>query len=449
MRDSPDRPDTRVVVTGIGCVSPYGPGRERLWNAAVGGEDGLRPLTRFNASNYRNTLAGEVPDHPAIDALLAQGHPRAVAYVLLAADEALAQAGLPTADGPEPVTGGAGPVEAPALVLGSNFGPMRPGEAAFARRLAHPDNPAADLTAYLSGSVLAALRARLDAHWEQRSGIGATKAPEASERMDGPRAAAPPPEAMLSLSCASGAAALGVALNWLREGRAGVALAGGFDELSETAFAGLSALRAISRDTVRPFDKGRDGTIFAEGAGLFVLETAEHAARRGAAVLAELAGSGLNNDAFHMTAPDQSAAGIARVMRMALADAGLAPGEVDHVNLHGTGTPYNDRIETKAMRDVFGARVAAMRFTANKSLFGHAMGAAGSLEAALTALSLARATIAPTIRSREADPELDLPLVRGAAEAFAMRAALSNSYGLGGANACLAFRRASENAASK
>lgn len=402
----------RTFVTALGAVSPYGPGAARLWDAARNGEDALRPVTRFDASPYRNTLGGEVPDHPAFDPLFAQGHDRAVVYVLSALDDALDTAATAASRPPAGKIG---------IVLGTNFGPMRAGEAAFAHRAAHPDDPAADLSGFLAGSVL-------DAAADHLRTRGLSVGDDA-------------PRAMLSLSCASGAAALATALAWIRAGYVDTVLAGGFDELSETAFAGLSALRAISRDTVRPFDQGRDGTIFSEGAGVFLLESDAATARRGATPLAVLAGAATNNDAYHMTAPDRSGAGIVAVTRAALDDAGLPPDAIDHVNLHGTGTPYNDQIETLAMKTVFGEHAGAMAFTANKSLFGHAMGAAGALEAAITVCSIRDGCVPPTIRSRTPDPALDIPLVRDRALDRPLRAAQSNSYGLGGTNASVVFAR--------
>jgi len=375
-------------ITGIGIVSPYGCGRHLFWEKLRAGVSALRPVTRFDASGYRNTLGGEVPEFDT------GGRERAAAFAVRAAREAAEQAGL---------SGGSW-----GLVLGTNFGGMPAGEEAFRRRLG--GEALADLSAFLPGAALRAVR-------ETLGGEG--------------------PEAAVSLSCASGAAALGTALEWIRAGRAEIVLAGGYDALSETAFAGLSALRAIARDTIRPFDRTRDGTIFAEGAAVLVVESEASAARRGAPICARLLGRGINNDAFHMTAPEKEARGIAAVMRMALADAGLAPEAVAHINLHGTGTPYNDQIETLAVKSVFGAHAAKIAVTANKSLFGHAMGAAGAIEAAATCLSIRDGLVPPTVGCRERDPALDLDVVFDTARPMRLPVALTNSYGLGGTNASL------------
>jgi 3-oxoacyl-(acyl-carrier-protein) synthase len=385
-----------VVITGIGLVSPYGTGAEVFWEGVRAGRSALRPLTRFDAAPYRNHLGGEVPDvEPGPGG-------RAARYAALAAVEAVRAAGLDASS-----AGSLG------LVLGTNFGGMSAAESFFAAR-ARGEAPRESLRRFLPGDLLRAVRETVPAAG---------------------------PEAVLSLSCASGAAALGTALEWIRLGRAEAVLAGGTDELSETAVAGLSALRAITKETIRPFDAERSGTIFSEGAGVFVVESAAHAARRGAAPVARLLGRGMNNDAFHMTAPDKTGSGIAAVMRMALADAGLAPEAVAHLNCHGTGTKYNDAIETLAVKTVFGAHASRLVLTANKSLFGHAMGAAGALEAAATCFTIRDGLVPPTVNVRARDPELDLDVVLGEARAADIPVAMTNSYGIGGTNASLVLAR--------
>ncbi len=382
-------------ITGIGIVSPYGVGREIFWNGVRNGIDALRPIQRFDPSPYRNTLGGEVPDFHA------GGMERAAAFAVQAAREAAEDARL---DASESSLG---------LILATNFGGTECAEAAFrARALQEPASP--DLSAYLPTHTLAAVR-------EALSLAG--------------------PEAALSLSCASGAAALATALEWIRAGRAALALAGGFDELAESTVAGLSALRAISKDTIRPFDKNRSGTIFSEGAGVFVVESAEHARARGARPYCRLAGRGVNNDAFHMTAPEKTGRGIAAVMRMAMDDAAVEPQSIAHLNCHGTGTRYNDQIETLAIKEVFGAHAGRLVLTANKSLFGHAMGAAGALEAAATCLSIRDSVVPPTIHCKERDPDLDLDVCFDRARPMDIPLAMTNSYGLGGTNASLILMR--------
>ncbi|MCX7933836.1 MAG: beta-ketoacyl-[acyl-carrier-protein] synthase family protein [Planctomycetota bacterium] len=384
------------AITGIGVISPYGRGRQVFWENVKAGRCGLRPVRRFDAAVYRNTLGGEVPDFE-----VAEGQERAAAFAVAAAQEAVADAGLAAADLQCPVKIG--------IVLGTNFGGMTAGEAAFRRRIIDGEKPQ-DLTAFQPDFALRQTRQAIGGHG---------------------------PEACLSLSCASGAAALGTALEWLRCGRCDIVLAGGYDALSESAFAGLSALRAIARDTIRPFDRNRSGSIFSEGAAVLVVESEARARQRGRMPYCRLLGRGINNDAFHMTAPEKTGKGIIAVMRMALADAGVAPEEIAHINLHGTGTPYNDQIETLAIKAVFGEHSKRIVVTANKSLFGHAMGAAGALEAAVTALSIKEGVVPPTIGCQERDPELDLDVCFDTARSLAIPYALSNSYGLGGTNAAV------------
>ncbi len=391
-----DLPQQTCVISGIGVVSPYGRGRQVFWEGVKAGKCALRSVRRFDAAAYRNTLAGEVPNFD-----VKEGEERAAAFAVSAALEAMEDARLASA-------GWTGAADL-GLVFGTNFGGMIAGETAFRRRLIDGEKQQ-DLTAFQPDFALR----------ETRKAIGGKG-----------------PECCLSLSCASGAAAVGIALEWIRCGRCTMALAGGYDALSESAFAGLSALRAIARDTIRPFDRNRSGSIFSEGAAVLVVESETSARRRGIVPYCRLLGRGINNDAFHMTAPEKTGKGIIAVMRMALADARLAPKEIAHINLHGTGTPYNDQIETLAIKAVFGEHSKRIVVTANKSLFGHAMGAAGSLEAAVTALSIKEGVVPPTIGCQERDPELDLDVCFDTARYMAIPYAISNSYGLGGTNASL------------
>jgi 3-oxoacyl-(acyl-carrier-protein) synthase len=383
-----------IVVTGVGAVSPCGTGAEIFWRDLVAGNCALRPVTRFDASPYRNNLGGEVPGFD-------DAPDRAVAFAVAAATEAVRDAGITLAG----IRLG--------ICVGTNFSGIEQAEKSF-RTLNENPAGAVSLTRYAGEYVIRRIR-------EQIPSAG--------------------PEAVLSLSCASGAAAIGTALEWLRAGRADAVIAGGFDELSESAFAGLSALRAISKDTIRPFAKTRGGTIFSEGAGILLLETEEAARERGAKIRARLLGRGVNNDAFHMTAPEKTGSGIAAVMRMALADAKVSPGKIIHLNCHATGTAYNDMIETAAVKNVFGQHAYEMVLTASKSVIGHAMGAAGALEAVATCLAVESGIVPPTINCDERDPELDLDYCFDKKCEREIPFAMTNSYGLGGTNASLVFAK--------
>jgi len=378
----------RAVVTGLGAVSPFGWGVAPLWEGLVSGRSCLGPVRRFDASALRSSRGGEVPAMPG------EGPPPsrtlAESYLLEAAREALAGSGAPP--------------RGTALVVGTNFGGM----AAAERALAGTAGP--DLAGYEFREQAARCAGELGF-------TGATVA--------------------LSLSCASGTAALVTARDLILSGRAERVVAAGYDELSLYAFAGLAALRAMTAADLRPFDRRRDGTIFSEGAGALVVESERAAAERGAKALAEVLGSALTNDAYHMTAPEKEARGIQALMRGALADARVGPERIDHVNLHGTGTKYNDAIETKALKGVFGERAGRIPVTANKGAIGHAMGAAGVLEIVATVLSMREGVVPPTAGLEEPDPECDLDVVTGSARKVDIGVALKTSYGIGGANAAV------------
>jgi len=365
-----------------------GTGVPALWQGLLAGRRVLGSIRRFDTKGIRSAGGGEVPGplpgEGGAETTLAEG------YLLLAVREALAASG---------VRG-----EETALVAGTNFGGMSEAERALA------GGDAARLAGYeFRGQVEACANA-----------LGLT----------GARLA-------ISLSCASGAAALVVGLDLLRAGRAARVVAAGYDELSRYAFAGLAALRAMTPTALRPFDRRRDGTLFSEGAGALILEPVDDARARGATVYAELLGGALNNDGYHMTAPEKEARGISALVREALADAGVGPDEIDHVNLHGTGTKYNDLIETRAMKNVFGERARSIPVTACKSALGHAMGAAGALEAVAGIMSIREGKVPPTVGLDEVDPECDLDVVRDGPREVAIRRMLSTSYGIGGTNAAV------------
>lgn len=390
-------PARRVLVTGLGAVSPYGRGAAELWKGLVAGRRALKPVTVIPAAGLRNPLCGEVPGYPPPSG--PDEPTRALRFLLDAVGEAAADAGL-TAGSFDPDRAG--------IVAATNFGGMSAAELALTGR-------AAGLARYdfAAGTACAAEHAGLRG-----------------------------PSVTLSLSCASGVAALVVAQELIRAGRADVVLAAGYDELSLFCLAGLSALRAIAAGDVTPFDAKRSGTIFSEGAGVLVLEESGHAQRRGARARCELAGGALSNDAYHMTAPEKEGRGISHLMRTALADADLAPEEVGHANLHGTGTRYNDAIETRAIKDVFGGHAGRMTFTANKSMIGHSMGAAGSHESICAVMTLVEGLVPPTVGLQEPDPECDLDYCPGVARQVRLSAVIKNSYGIGGTNASVVFRKA-------
>lgn len=388
----------RVAVTGIGAHSCAGPGIPALRAALRDGRPGLRPIRRFDPAPYRNRLAGECEAVPSEEAAPHRG----ATFLAAAVREAAGSARL------------AAPLEA-ALVVGTNFGGLSrlQSPAAGSQSPAATPPPPVPPGYFLSAATDFAGRA---------AGVS------------GPRPT-------LSLACASGAAVAGIAFDLVSSGRAPLAIAAAYDELSELAYAGLSALRAITHETIRPFDRRRSGTLFAEGAGALVLESLDAARARGAAILAEVLGFGCNNDAHNLTAPETEGRGIEAVMRIALADARVEASAVDHVNAHGTGTQSNDPAETAAVKRVLGPRAREIPVVSIKPIVGHMMGAAGAVEAIATILSLAEGFVPPTLGLEEPDSACDLDYVPGQARAFSGRIALSNSFGIGGANACIVLKK--------
>ena len=380
----------RVVVTGMGAICCLGQGVGAMWEALVAGRCGIGPLTRLNPEFHRVRHAGEaaLPEGPSSTT------DPAVQFLLAAGGEALRQAGF--------AESARGRV---ALSLGTNFGAMGSTE-----RLMRGETP----DAALAGEVTREVARRLALEGAQST---------------------------LSLSCASGNAAIGWALDSVRSGRAEAALAGGYDAISEMVWAGLSSLRAMSANALLPFDRRRDGTIFSEGAGLLVIERERSALARGARPLAVVMGYGTSNNAFHMTHPDAHGEGMALAMRAALTDAGIGPEAVEHINAHATGTPPNDRLETAAIKEVFGARAKAIPVNGIKSMLGHAMGAASALEAIACVMTMRKGMVPPTIGLTEPDPECDLDYVPLRARRAAVRVAMNNAAGFGGCNATLILGR--------
>lgn len=394
--------EVRVVVTGLGALSPLGVGVEALWDGLLAGRSGIRPIRTFDASRYDTQDGGEVPDFDPLafmDADVADRVGRAAQFGIAAGRMALVDAGL---------NPGAVAKERFGLCLGTTMGEIQELEAACAGQPGRLRRyPAA-----LLGRGIA-------------EGLG----------LEGPNAVIP-------TACAAGNYSIGHAVDLLRDGRADAMLAGGVDVMAEVQFSGFQRLRSMAPDVPRPFSAGREGMMVSEGAGMLVLETLEGASRRGARVYAEVLGYGLSCDANHMTAPHPEGAGAHAAMAAALADAGLEPTRVSYINAHGTGTPANDRIETLAIKRLLGDHAYRVPVTSIKSMLGHTMGAASALEAVATALIVHHGRIPPTANYTGPDPDCDLDYVPGEARIAAVDVALSNSYAFGGNNACLVLGRA-------
>src|SRR3954454_14913439 len=407
---------TDVVVTGLGATSPVGGDVSSTWDALLAGRSGARRLDADWAADLPVQIAAPVAVEPAdvLDRVEARTLDRAQQFALVAAREAWADAGLGDASvDPErlavAVASGIGGV----LTLLAQYDVLR--ERGARRVSPHtvpmlmPNGPAATVGLELTA----------------RAGVHAPVS-----------------------ACASGAEAIALALDMLRAGRADVVVAGGTEAANHPLpIAGFASMRALSmrdgdpQEASRPYDKARDGFVLGEGAGIVVVESAEHAERRGATIYAELAGAGMSADAYHVAAPEPTGAGAARALSLAMRDAGLTPADIAHVNAHATSTPLGDVAEASALRTALGDAVSQVCVTATKSCTGHLLGAAGALEAVVTVLSLANRLVPATRNLDDPDDEVALDVVRMSPRQLpASAAALSNSFGFGGHNVTLAFK---------
>ena len=395
------RPD--VVVSGLGIVSPYGAGVKSFWTGLAAGTCTIKPITLIDTEGFRSRIAAEVPAEVVATLGVSRRRSRADRLALAAAREALADAGLE----------GAARRRA-ALLIGAVGGGMLEGENWYwGEARGRP-----------SGSIRA-LRSILPlSHAETLGGrLGLTG-----------------PKETVVMACASGAASIALGADLVRAGVTPTALVGGVDALTHICFMGFNALKVLDPTPCRPFDRDRRGMSIGEAAAFLVLEDADHCRARGGRVHARLAGYGMTTDAHHVTAPHPEGEGMIHAMEQALADAGLEPSAVGYVNAHGTGTPQNDRAEALALRRVFGE--GGVLVSSTKSLVGHTMAAAGSVEAAATILALQHGLLPPTAGLEHLDPEVPFDCLPITARPAEVGAALSNSFGFGGQNVSLVFERA-------
>jgi len=411
MADSEAR---RVVVTGMGAVSPVGTSAPQSWESLRAGRGGIAPITHFDASRLPVRIAGEVKGFDAAAMFgtkeARRGTPH-VHYAMAAAREAALDSGLDiAADSPDVgvlIASGIGGLE----VIENT---TRILDTEGARRVS-PFAAAMALVDMAPGMVSIDLGAR------------------------GPNMA-------VVSACASGADAIGQASNWIRQGDAVAVLAGGTEAgITSTGIAMFAAARALStrnddpEHASRPFDRDRDGFVAAEGSAVLVLEEREHAIARGATIHAELLGYAASADAYHITAPEPSGDGAIRCVRRALARAGVRPEDIQYINAHGTGTQLNDLAETRAIKHVFGESAYSVPISSTKSMTGHMLGAAGVFEAMVTILAMRDGFLPPTVNLENADPECDLDYVPNVGRAVNARLAMTTSFGFGGHNACLVF----------
>jgi 3-oxoacyl-[acyl-carrier-protein] synthase II len=406
---------TDAVVTGIGVVTPIGTGAGPFWDALVGGRSGARPIEGFDASAYSTRIASQVRGFDPLRYMDGRAAARSDRFTQLAvAAGVLAWEEAALGDDVDRARAG--------VVVGSGIGGLYTIEEQDA--LLHDGGPRRvspfTVPKLMPNAAAAGLAMRLGLR-----GINHC----------------------VSSACATGAHAIGEALVAIRAGRADVVLAGGTEAaLTPLALAAFDRMGALSRRNdeperaSRPFDAGRDGFVFGEGAGVLVLESREHARRRGAEAIAAVAGYGATADAFHLTQPDPEGDGAARAMVAALDDARLHPADVDYVNAHGTSTPYNDRVETLAIKRALGPESKRIPVTSTKSQTGHLLGAAGAVEAAATALVIRHGLIPRTLNLDEPDPDCDLDYVPDEPREQRVAVAITNSFGFGGQNACLVLR---------
>ncbi|MEB3284226.1 MAG: beta-ketoacyl-ACP synthase II [Candidatus Sericytochromatia bacterium] len=408
----------RIVITGLGAVTPLGNTVGTFWNALIQGRSGITRIKSFNAEDFPVKIAGEIQDFDPLDWLEDRKDARRLArfsqFAIAAGKQALQDANLAIGEATAPRVG---------VCLGSGMGGLGVMEEQHTILLDKGPTRVSPFTAPLMIPNMAAGNLAI--------AIGAKG-----------------PNTCPVTACASGGHAIGDALWILARGDADVVLAGGTEAvitpLGMAAFAAARSLSTRNDDPAgasRPFDRSRDGFVMGEGAGVLVLETLTHARKRGARIYAELIGYGSTSDAYHMTAPEPTGNGMVRAMHAAMKHAGITPDSIDYINAHGTGTPLNDLIETVAIKTVFGQHATRLPISSGKSMTGHLLGAAGAIEAIATVLALHHGVLPPTINLDVPDPDCDLDYIPMKARPCSAEVAMSNSMGFGGHNVSLLFRK--------
>jgi len=408
----------RAVITGIGATTPLGSNVEVFWEDLLAGRSGIRRIQSFDASDLPCQIAGEIPDFVPTDyipAKEARRMSRSSQIALASVQMAVQDAGLevPMAD-PERV----------AVGVGTAVGGL---ERSIEGGRAYREEGPSKVNPFTIPSSIANMSAFHIA--EKYGAVG--------------------PNTCIVTACATGTQVVGEAAQTIRNGRADIVLAAGTEGMIEGfAVAGFAAMRALPTNynndperASRPFDANREGFVFSEGAAGLVIESLEHAKNRGAHIYAEIVGHASSSDAYHMFAPDPSGAGAIRTMRWALEDAQIPSDDVGYINAHGTSTPANDKVETMAIKNLFGEAAYGIPISSTKSMIGHPMGASGAIEAIVCALTIDRGAIHPTINYETPDPDCDLDYVPNEARDALVNVALSNSFGLGGQNACLVLKK--------
>jgi len=407
----------RVVVTGIGLVSALGIGTNETWAGLLAGQSGVTRITKFDISGYATQIAAEVKGFDPLAFIEKKDIKKMdlfIQYALAAAQIAMDDSRL--AITPENATG-------IGVYIGSGIGGFITIEREHEALL--NGGPRKVSPFFIPSAIINLASGQVSIRFGAKG-----------------------PNSATCTACSASAHAIGDAYEIIKRCDADAMIAGGSEAaICPMSVAGFGQLRALSTRNdepsraSRPFDKDRDGFIIGEGAGVLILEELEHARRRGARIYAEIVGYGMSSDAYHMTAPSEDGDGARRVMAMAIRKAGIAPSDVDYINAHGTSTPYNDKLETLAIHNCFGEHAGRLAISSTKSMTGHLLGGAGGLEAGITALAVQEQVAPPTINLDDPDPECDLDYVPHQSRKMPIRYALSNSFGFGGTNAALLFKR--------
>ncbi|EGO65155.1 beta-ketoacyl-ACP synthase II [Acetonema longum] len=407
----------RVVVTGLGAISPIGIGKDAFWNSLMEGKSGITRISRFDPTDYATQIAGEVKDFDPtqfIDKKEAKRMDRSTQFAIAAAKMALEDSGMELEKEDRSRIG---------TVIGTGIGGI---ETLHDQYKTLFDKGPNRISPFFVPMMIANMASGLTSITFGLQG----------------------PCTCVVTACATGTNAIGDAFKMIQRGDADVMVAGGTEApISPAAVAGFCSMKAMStrndepEKASRPFEKGRDGFIMGEGAGIVILESLEHALARGARIYAEIAGYGSNADAYHITAPAPEGVQAAKCMAAAIADAGLKPEDVDYINAHGTSTPLNDKNETLGIKSLFGSHASKLAISSIKSMTGHLLGAAGGVETVASVLSVAKDEIPPTINYDTPDPELDLDYVPNKSRKQTVRVAISNSFGFGGHNATILVKK--------
>ncbi len=410
----------RVVVTGLGLITPIGLNVETTWTALMAGQSGVDYIHKFDTEKFAVKIAAEIKDFDPlkfVEKKEARKMGAFIHYAIAASDEAMSDCGLTVTDENGERVG---------TYISSGIGDFWAIEREHEKLLREGPNRVSPFFIVSAIVNLAAGQVSI-------------------------RHGAKGPNSATATACAAGAHAIGDSFKIIQRGDADVMICGGAESaITPMSVAGFAAMRALSTSTdeptrvSRPFERDRDGFVIGEGAGLLVLEELEFAKQRGARIYAEVVGYGMTGDAFHLTMPDETGSGAIRAMQKALTDADVPPEEVGYINAHGTSTPYNDKFETLAIKKTFGEHAYKLAVSSTKSMTGHLLGAAGGIEAVFSVLAIHRNMLPPTINYFNADPDCDLDYVPNEPREAHVNYALSNSFGFGGTNAALLFKRYEE-----